>query len=160
MNLKQAIPAFAVSLLLAGGAVADDQGKRKNKHHQKQQQQSEQSRTTGFGVGTAEADRRGASAGAIIGGQIETQRRGGDGSSMATPPAGTATTFGTGAVSVQRNNVNAAGSTGANATGPGTNTATSDLYVTGEVDKSGAFGDVGANSTAQSTEPRRQRRPR
>lgn len=165
MNVKSFIPAVAASLLLgsASYAVAADQ----------------QNTATTFGAGTAEANRNGAQAGAVTagqarystpsqakknkknrGGQHSGQNMGGgqmSGGAQVTLP-NSATTFGTGAVFTDRNTASGAASTGATATGAGTQAATSDAYVYGSTDKNGSEAEAQGTSTAVSQEPKR--RPR
>lgn len=166
MNVKSYIPAMAASLLLgsASFAVAADQ----------------QNTATTFGAGTAEANRNGAQAGAVTAGQARystpsqakknKKNRGGqhsgqnkDGSAQMNGGAqvtlpNSATTFGTGAVFTNRNTASGAASTGATATGAGTQAATSDAYVFGSTDKNGSEAEAQGTSTAVSQEPKR--RPR
>lgn len=156
MNLKHAIPVLASTLLIAGAAVADQShGKNKNKNRNNQDRASTSAASAG--LGTAEANRRGASAGALIGSQVEVERQGRNAPMV---DANTATTFGTGAIYTDRNTASGAVSTGGTASGTGAQSTSSNVGAYGETTRQGSTADVYGDSTAQSQPRQQQRRPR
>ncbi len=154
MNLKHAIPVLAASLLIAGSAAAGDQGKNK-KNKNRQDRASTSAAASSAAIGVAEANRRGATAGALIGSQSEAQRQGRNGPAA---EANTATTFGTGAIFTDRRTASGAVSTGGTASGSGQQNTSSSVEAYGETTREGSNAEVFGDSDAQS-QPR-QPRPR
>lgn len=155
MNLKHAIPVLAATLLIAGSAVADDQGKGRKNKNRNQDRASTSAAAASFGQGVAEANRRGARADAVIGSQTESRRQGRNGQAA---EANTSTTFGTGAIFTDRRTPSGAVSTGATASGTGEQNTSSSVEAFGETTRQGSNAEVFGDSAAQS-QPR-QRRPR
>ena len=143
MNVKHTISTLAATLIIAGaGSAAADQGKNKRQERQDRReaaQNREQPAAASFGLGVAETNRRGATAGALIG--SGTQGRNG---------GNTATTFGTGAITTDRNSANAAVSTGGTASGQGVQSTSSEVDAYGGTNRQGSNADVYGNSTASS----------
>ena len=150
MNLKQSISVLTASLMIAGAsaAVADDKNKNK-RHDRAERAQNRDARSAVIGVGVADADRRGATAGALVGAETGGRNSG-----------NTATTFGTGAINTTRNSANAAVSTGGAASGQGVQSTSSEVDAYGETTRQGSNADVYGNSTATSGQTPRPRRPR
>jgi len=160
---KLVISAFAASLVMGGASFAyADQSTTQNRNT-----------ASAYGVGTAQATRDGAKAGAAVAGEAKQwnqsknknrKHRRGDaqqqsGGAMTSPNA--ATTYSTGAIYTDRNTASASGSTGGSASGTGVQSTSSGLNVYGTVDRKSGYteAEVDGGSTASSGE-RPQRTPR
>ena len=146
MKIKSMIPVLCATFAIAG-VTAADAGERSKK--QKRNNDRPVAASVGIGAGTAEANRRGAQAGAIVAGGAMTTSR----DRCATVPQ-TSSTYATGATYADRRTASAAGSTAGTASGSGNVSASSGLDATATGgDKSwAADATVSGGSTANANQ--------
>ena len=148
MKLKSMIPALCATFAIAGVSVADAKPKKA-----KRNQDRPVAASVGVAGGTAEAGRRGASAGGYaVGGAMTTSR-----DRCATVPNTTATTA-SGATYADRRTASAAGTTSGTASGSGTvsSSSTLDAGATGGDRTMAADAYVSGSTDAQAREARRR----
>ena len=148
MKLKSMIPILCATFAIAGVSAADAKPKKAKRNNDRPVAAS-----VGVAGGTAEANRRGARADAVVaGGALTTSR-----DRCATVPNTTAT-YATGATYADRRTASAAGSTGGTASGSGSVSSSSDLEAsaTGGDKTMAADAYVAGGTDAQAREARRR----
>lgn len=144
MKLKFLIPAAAAIMLTSGTAIAADQQTRSSNG--------------------AQADRKGASAGAewrqkSARDDDRRDNRRDRRANRRQMEQGSASTYGSGAVHTERRRSSAAVTSGGRASGPGRNSTGTTVEAYGETTRDGSSADIYGDSTAEARERRRDRDP-